>query len=57
MNADLGSCRLGQFVTNEWLGRLKNPCQRYLQEMILTRIYKMCFNKVHWQGSLYYFFN
>ena len=44
-------------VTNEWLGHLKNHHQRYLKEIILIRIYKMWFNKVHWQGSLYYLLN
>jgi len=26
-------------VANEWLGRLQNHSQRYLQEIILVRIY------------------
>jgi len=47
----------GGLVTYNVLGHLKNHHQRYLQEIVLVRIYKMRFNKVRWQGSLCYFLN
>jgi len=34
------SCGEGA-VANEWFGRLKNHCQRCVQEIILIRIYKV----------------
>jgi len=53
----LGHVTLCVLVVNEWLGCLKNHCQRCLQEIILVRIYKMWFNEVRWQGWLYYLLN